>query len=176
MDTSTDLLKSVLSRQYEATLCTLGICVDRCPPELWQAKVARYPFSQVVFHTLIGADLNIGTADEQEFRRQAFHLENPEFFGDYEQLEDREPVCIYEKPPIKKYLAFVRDKAVKTMAKETAESLAAPCQFSYRKLSRAELQVYSIRHIQHHSAQLTLRLRLDAGVDVPWVGAGWKEL
>ena len=41
---------------------------------------------------------------------------------------------------------------------------------------RAELHVYSIRHIQHHAAQLSLRLRLDAGVAIPWIGVGWREV
>jgi hypothetical protein len=41
--------------------------------------------------------------------------------------------------------------------------------------SRAELHVYNIRHIHHHAAQLSLRLRLDTGRGVDWVGSGWRE-
>ena len=29
------------------------------------------------------------------------------------------------------------------------------------------------RHIQHHVAQLSLRLRIDADLEMPWVGSGW---
>jgi hypothetical protein len=150
--------------------------VDRCPADSWNAKVAKYPFSQVVFHTLIFADLYLGHESEHEFRRQAFHRENAELFGDYEQLEDREPVCVYERQAIKKYLAFVREKAVQTVASETPESLAAQTQFPWRKIPRGEMYIYNLRHIQHHAAQLILRLRLDANVDVPWVGSGWKDI
>jgi len=38
--------------------------------------------------------------------------------------------------------------------------------------SRAELHIYNIRHIQHYAAQLSLRLRLDTEVDIPWVSHG----
>jgi hypothetical protein len=44
-----------------------------------------------------------------------------------------------------------------------------------RHLPRAELHVYNIRHIQHHSAQLIMRLRLDCDVDVPWISSGWRD-
>jgi hypothetical protein len=53
--------------------------------------------------------------------------------------------------------------------------LAGPSGFRRRKCSRAELHVYNVRHIQHHAAQLILRLRLDTDVDVPWVGQAWIE-
>ena len=43
---------------------------------------------------------------------------------------------------------------------------------SRRYFTRAELHLYNIRHIQHHAAQLILRLRLDTDVDIPWVGRG----
>jgi hypothetical protein len=61
------------------------------------------------------------------------------------------------------------------VARETAEVLSGPSGFHWRKCTRAELHVYNIRHIQHHAAQLILRLRNDAGVDVPWVSHAWKE-
>ena len=35
--------------------------------------------------------------------------------------------------------------------------------------------VYSIRHIQHHAAQLSLRIRLDHQIDTPWVRTGWDD-
>jgi hypothetical protein len=34
------------------------------------------------------------------------------------------------------------------------------------------LQIYNIRHIQHHAAQLIERVREDAGIAIPWVGSG----
>jgi hypothetical protein len=175
----TETVKTLLARQFSGCFATLGYCVEKCPDALWNAPVARYPFSQVAFHTLIFADLYLGP-DAQSLRGQPFHLANPAFFGDYEQLKDREPVSVYERPQILIYLAFCRGKATSTIAAETAETLSAPAKFHWRSFSRteihdfsrAELHVNNIRHIQHHAAQLILKLRLDSDVQIPWIGTG----
>jgi hypothetical protein len=90
-------------------------------------------------------------------------------------MEDRPQVLLYEKPFVLEYLQYARRKAQETISRESAEVLAGPSGFYWRKCSRAELHVYNIRHIQHHAAQLGLRLRLDANIDLPWVGHVWKD-
>jgi hypothetical protein len=167
-----ETLKSVLNSQYEASLCTMAHCVERCPDAFWNARVAKYPFCQVAFHALFFADYFLG-ADAESFPRQEFHLAHPTFFGDYEQLEDREPRSLYDRPALVTYLEFCRHKAAATMAAETEQTLCALAKFPRRNIPRAELHVRNIRHIQHHAAQLTLRLRLDTEVDIPWIGSGW---
>ena len=169
-----ETVKRLLASQFEASLCTLGHCVAQCPDDLWNARVAKHPFCQVAFHTLFFADFYLGP-DAESLRRQPFHRANPDFFADYEQLQDREPESLYERPQIEAYLAFCRSKAAATIVAETEESLCAPAKFPRRNFSRAELYVYSIRHIQHHAAQLILRLRLDSDVDIPWIGVGWLD-
>ena len=47
------------------------------------------------------------------------------------------------------------------------------CNAAWVKLSRTELHVYNIRHLQHHAAQMILRLRLDHAIDFPWHKSGW---
>jgi hypothetical protein len=170
----TDTLRQLLANQYEAALRTLDVCIKRCPDSSWHAPVANLKFCQAVFHTLFFADVYLGH-DEDAVRRQPFHGEHASFFADYEELEDRPQRNVYEKPFIVKYLAHCRDKAREVIRSETAESLGAPAGFG-RKFARAELHVYNIRHIQHHAAQLGLRLRLDHKIDLPWVGSGWREL
>lgn len=128
-----------------------------------------------MFHTLFYADFYLGQ-DEESFRRQPFHVDNQHWFGDYEQLEDREPVSLYDRPSIRAYLEHCRRKATDVIAAETEDSLTAKCGFPWRQFSRGELDVYNIRHIQHHAAQLSLRLRIDSGVDIPWFGSGWREV
>ena len=166
--------QQLLTNQFEASLCTLGQCVERCPNSLWNVSVARYPFCQTAYHTLFFTDFYLGL-NADVFKEQTFHKSHPELFGDYEQMEDREPVCLYDKPQIRMYLQHCRDKAIETIALETEESFAEPARFSRRSFSRAELHVYNMRHIQHHAAQLILRLRLDTDVDIPWIGSGWRD-
>jgi hypothetical protein len=169
-----DTLKELIANQFEAALCTLNFCIERCPEPAWNARVANLKFCQAAFHTLFYADLYLGHSPES-FKEQPYHRENARFFGDYEEFEDRAPQALYDKTSIRIYLQHCRAKALKTIASETAESLKAPCGFGRRSFSRAELHVYNIRHIQHHAAQLSLRLRLDHNEEIPWVGSGWKS-
>src|SRR5205809_1195845 len=169
-------LKELLAHQYEASLSTLNLCIARCPDASWDERVAKWKFCQAAFHTVFFADVYLQPSDDVEaFKRQPFHLEHKDVFRDYEEMEDRPQVLLYEKPFVLSYLQQVRRKAQETIARESAEVLAGPSGFAWRKCSRAELHVYNIRHIQHHAAQLSLRLRLDAEVDIPWVSHAWKE-
>ncbi len=142
---------------------------------MWDAPVGNNPFCQVAFHTLFFADYYLGR-DEASLREQPFHLDHAQFFRDYEELQDRKPEFLYDKPTVKEYLAHCRNKASEVIAAETAESLNAPAGFGGRPFCRAELHVYNIRHIQHHAAQLSLRLRLDVKENIPWIGSGWRDV
>jgi hypothetical protein len=166
-----DTLKQLLAHQYEAALKTLGLCIRACPEPAWNAPVANLAFCQVAFHTLFFADYYLGQ-NEAALRDQALHRERPDFFRDYEELEPRKPELLYERPDVNIYLAHCLNKAAAAVAAETAKVLSRPCGFPRKEFSRAELHVYNIRHIQHHAAQLSLRLRLDSGVDIPWVRSG----
>jgi hypothetical protein len=166
-------VRELLAHQYEAALCMLNRCIDLCPDAAWNAPVANLAFCQVAFHTLFFTDVYLG-ADEESVRDQPFHHDRPAFFRDYEELLPRRQQHLYDRPAIREYLDYCRQKAADVVAAETAESLTSGHGFPRRPPTRAELHVYNIRHIQHHAAQLSLRLRLDSGMDVPWVGWGWR--
>lgn len=175
---TTNTLKTLLANQYEASLCMLNASIVRCPESLWNAPVAKWKFCQVAFHTLFFDDYYLGedrAGDASSMKQQPFHKENAPFFRDYEELQDRDPQLLYDRPAILRYLQYCRGKARDVIAASTAETLAAPCGFPRKTFSRAELLVYNMRHIHHHAAQLALRLRLDTPLDLPWVGSGWKE-
>src|SRR5215470_3545269 len=52
-----DYFKTVLTGQFEASLCMLDKCIRECPPEHWESKIANGAFRQVAYHTLFYADL-----------------------------------------------------------------------------------------------------------------------
>jgi hypothetical protein len=170
-----ETVKQLLSRQFEAALSTLGMCIERCPQAAWDLPIGNLAFCQVAFHTLFFTDYYLGL-NESAFRQQPFHLANQEFFRDYEELQDRPQVLLYDRPSLQGYLAHCRAKADQAIGAESADSLMALCGFQRLEFSRAELYVYTIRHVQHHAAQLSLRLRLDAGQGIPWVKSGWRTL
>jgi DinB family protein len=168
------ILKELIVNQYGASLCTLDACLERCPDTAWQDKVGRYPFSQVVFHALFFADLYLGE-DEEAFRREPFHRDHESFFGDYEQLEYREPMSTYEKSDIRAYMTYCKQRVREVVAAETEASFSAQTKFFGRTFTRAEQHVYNVRHIQHHAAQLILVLRKHHDVDVAWFASGWGD-
>ncbi len=167
-----DTFKELIARQFEAALCTLNTCIERCPASAWDTPVANLAFCQAAFHALFYADCYLGQNTES-LRQQDFHCDHPDFFRDYEELGDRKQQLMYDKESIIAYVAFCRRKASGVIAAETADTLSARCGFDWLPFTRAELYIYIIRHIQHHAAHLILRLRLSADVDIPWTRSGW---
>ena len=62
------------------------------------------------------------------------------------------------------------------MDAETVESLQSPVQVPWYEITRAEMHVNNIRHLQHHTAQLILVLRREHSVEMPWPKSGWLEV
>ena len=170
-----DTYKQVIANQFQAALCALGTCIDRCPEAMWHAPVVANTFCQVAFHTLFFTDLYLGR-DEATFRQQTYHRANKLIFADYEELEDRPPQRMYDKSFVTSYLQHCRQKAARAIASETVETLNSKADFAGKDFSRAELHVVSIRHIAHHAAQLSLRLRLDVDEQIPWIQSGWQDI
>jgi hypothetical protein len=79
---------------------------------------------------------------------------------------------LYVGPPatpaeINAYIEFLRSELPRRIA---AQPLDAPSGFDWLPLCKLELHIYNIRHVQHHAAQLSARLRERAGVTIDWVG------
>jgi hypothetical protein len=163
--------KTALGMQMKAALATLKHCIDSCPEAAWDEPQGDAPFSQVVFHTLFYADFYLGR-DSAPFKDQAFHAAHREIFADYEEMEDRKPMRHYARPFCLGYLSFCLEKLESVLAAETADSLKGESGISFRKGSRMELYIYNTRHVQHHAAQLGLRLQILTGKELPWFGRG----
>ena len=118
-----DTLKELIGNQLQAALCTLDSCIDKCPEAAWDAPVANLAFCQVAFHTLFFADFYLGRS-ERGFREQPFHRDNPQFFRDYEELEDRKQVLLYDRVTLNAYLEHGRAKGEAVLAEETVDSAA----------------------------------------------------
>jgi uncharacterized damage-inducible protein DinB len=163
-------LKTILAAQFEAALAMLNQCLRQCPAEHWEGKIANFTFRQVAYHTLFFADYYLSPS-EAEFVLRDIHLRG----GD-----EREPVLCkgLDQDEALAYLALCRQKALDALARETRESLEGPSGFARRDFSRGELHLYSLRHVQHHTGQLSAYLRrIDpALVDAEglrWIGSGW---
>jgi len=163
-----DYLKTVLTRQYEASLCMLAGCLRRCAPEHWEGQIGNGTFRQVAYHTLYFTDLYLSRGkaalEQREFHRR----------GGSRRI-GADPDGGLAQAETLAYLAVCRRKAVETLAAETLESLQGPSGFSKLRFSRGELHLYNIRHVQHHAGQLSAYLRraADDGKG-SWIKSGWR--
>ncbi len=166
-----DYVKQILRGQFEASLAMLNECVRICPAEHWEGKIATITFRQVAYHTLFFVDLYL-SQNEEAFQLRDIHASG----GD-----ERNP---FPSPGLSKedtlaYAAICRQKMLETLAGETRESLAGESGFSWYKCSRGELHLCNIRHVQHHTGQLSAYLRrIDQRLQdrdvMPWVAMGWR--
>lgn len=169
-----EVIRNSVLHQFEAALATASLCIEKCPKAAWHARVANYTFSQAVFHAVFYADFYLQvTSDRDTFRAQPFHREHAEYFRDYEEFEDHPPRHHYDRAEVQLHVEHVRQKASAVIRSESAELLAGRSGFEWLAFSRLEAHLYNTRHVQHHAAQLILRLRLDSQAEIPWVKSGW---
>jgi hypothetical protein len=170
----TDYVRQILTGQFEAALCMMNDCLVKCPPEHWDGVIGKYAFWNVAYHTLCFTDLYLSPTKEAfEFRAQ-FHP------GGWSEFDEQYPSRRFEQPELINYLAICREKAGSMLAAETPESLQGPSGFSWKPFSRGELHVMNVRHVQHHTAQLSAYLRkaepaLQDPNAVRWLSSGWKS-
>lgn len=115
------LYKTSIVGQYQASLGMVDGCMQRCPDDAWHQPVANHLFCQSAFHALFFADLYLGV-NVEALREQQFHRDNEDFFGDYEEMEDRVPQQRYDKESLRRYLAHCQRKASNVVERETEAS------------------------------------------------------
>jgi uncharacterized damage-inducible protein DinB len=162
-----EAVRRALTAQHEATLWMLRDCISKCPVEHWEGTIGRWPFWNVVYHTLCFADLYLSPT-EAAWKPRAVHP------CGMKELEDEYPSRKFEKAEMLEYVDFCRGKAMEQVKAETEESLAGGSGFKWYKGDRLEMHFINIRHVQHHTGQLSAYLRRN-GVDAKWCGSGWKS-
>jgi uncharacterized damage-inducible protein DinB len=163
-----EYLKSILTGQFEASLCMLNDCVRKCPHEYWEGRIANDTFRQVAYHTLFFVDYYFSPGDVA-FTPRELHLRG----GD--ERSSTTASAGLTKDETLSYLAVCRQKALDALAAETSESLRGPSGFSRLPFSRGELHLYNLRHVQHHTGQLSAYLRrIVEDVERWWVATGWR--
>jgi uncharacterized damage-inducible protein DinB len=166
-----DYIRQILAGQYGASLAMLKDCIAACAPEHWEGMIANGSFRYVAYHTLFFTDYYLSPNEN------AFELRDLHARGGDEREDQLSPGLSKEETLA--YAVICREKVAPSLANETVESLQAPAGFGRRKFSRGELHIYNIRHIQHHTGQLSAYLRR---VDpqriekdsLRWIGSGWR--
>ena len=127
-----------------------------------------------LFHTLFYIDYYLED-EESAFKEQEFQKSNASLFKDYEELEYKKAKNLYTKKECAFYLKHILKKCRMILDNSSDESLKEEASIRPTIGSKLELHIYSIRHIQHHSAQLGLRLQMLTGKEMAWFSSGWKD-
>ena len=162
-----------LASQMLASLYTLQDCIDRCPPKEWNETHNDYPFSQVVFHTIFDCDLSLSN-DIDELKGQLFHTKNKQIFENYEELGDKTKHKLYEVEFLNEYLKHCIKKIQEVVESQSNDKLLIEKNDYYKNMTKAERYINAIRHIQHHSAQLGLRLQYLTKEEMNWISRGYE--
>lgn len=154
--------KEIIWGQFGAAIDTLENAINTCPDELWFDKSQKHEFWYITSHTLFWLDYYL-TEDTDNFKP-------PEPFG----MEEMDPAGVIPDPPYTKeqlltYLEHDRNKCKETIFNMSEELAEKTYEFRKATISFAELLLYSMRHVQHHAAQLNLILRQSYDLPSPWV-------
>ncbi len=155
--------KTSVWQQYGAAIDTLEDVITRCPDHLWSSVVwedsddVRYgQFWFVTYHTLFWLDLFLTGSKE------GFTPPPPFIRGDL-------PEQPYTKDQIISYMGLCRQRCQATIEALTPEKAQQRCIFEWMEPSFLELQLYSMRHVQEHAAQLSLFLGQQHVPGLEWI-------
>ena len=165
-------VRSALKSQYHAALKTLREAVEKCPDLMWDdPSDGAAPFWRVAYHALYYAHFYL-QQEQEAFTPWARHRDKAQFMGRVSRANDRppKPCDPFTRDDLLDYWR-VCDDAIDDGVDRL--DLSAPqCGFPWYKMPTLEHQIVNIRHIQHHAAALSSRLRRSAGIAIDWVGRG----
>lgn len=162
----------MLWRQFGAAIDSFGNALGDCPDELWEAQLWQdqpdqwvaqgfSAFWYLCYHTLFWLDLYLTGAEEGFMPPAPFDLV---------EMEANEALPrTYTRQELLGYLADCRSRCQATVSAMSPEQANRLCSFAWGEVPFAELQLYNLRHVQEHAAQLHLFLGQQAGRPGKWV-------
>jgi hypothetical protein len=161
-------IQSALKSQYHAALQTLRQAVEKCPEALWDdVGTHPVPFWRVAYHTLFFAHFYL-QKNSRAFTPWHRHRKGADNLGGGKRRPKACPA--YSREEILEYWRLCDGMVDEKI--EAMDLSAAKCGFWWYPMSKLEHQIVNIRHIQHHAAILSHRLRTEAATAVEWIGAG----
>jgi len=157
-------LRTALWQQFGAAIDMLENALLACPTPLWKERLWSAPpqsppqfgeFWYVTFHTLVWLDLYLSGVPEEEFAPPA-----PFAQGELDSVEAL-PEQPYTKEELRAYLVSTRQKCYIQLLRLSDEQMCRPVEYPWsagQPISFLELQLYNLRHVQEHAAQLSLFL------------------
>ncbi|REJ77267.1 MAG: DinB family protein [Acidobacteria bacterium] len=152
----------IILGQYGAALEMLRRAVEACPDKLWSDSDRDPQFWYLPYHTLFFADYYLSDSPDGFSPPEPFTLD---------ELDPRRiiPDKPFTKEEIFRYIVHCRKKSRERVGGMTEERAQETSSFLQGDISNGELQIYNLRHIQHHAAQLNLILRQEIDSAPRWV-------
>ena len=144
-----------IQSQYLASLEMLKQVIVMCPETLWDAPGNQEKFWKKSYHALFYAHLYLQKAEKD--------------FVPWEKHRDPDGEVPFTKDEVLEYLSFVQEQV---LAGVPATDLEAESGFYWLPFSKLELQLYNIRHIQHHTGELYERLGTNENIELGWILSG----
>ena len=153
-------IRDVVWRQFGGAIDMLENAMRACPEELWSDRERNPQVWAMVFHVVFFLDYYL--ADDYESFTSPFGLTELDPAG---VLPDR----VLTKEEMQAYLEHGRARLRALLQREEAE-LERPRKFGSVEGTVLEGLLYSLRHVQHHTAMLNLILRQEIDDAPRWVG------
>lgn len=161
----------MLWRQFGAAIDMLRDALSDCPDALWEVQLWEDEPDQWVaagfssfwylgYHTLFWLDLYLTGAEEGFAPPAPFALV---------EMESGEVLPrTHTRTELLGYLEQCRQTCRETIAALSNKQANRLCKFAWGDLTFAELQLYNLRHVQEHGAQLRMFLGQQAGKSIQW--------
>ena len=153
--------REMLWRQFGTAIDMFGDTLRDCPDELWEKRLWEDQPDQWVaagfsafwylgYHTLFWLDLYLTGAEEGFAPPAPFDLV---------EMEAGEVLPrTYARDELLGYLEECRRRCEETIFALSSEQAYRLCRFAWGEVPFAELLLYTMRHVQEHSAQLLMFL------------------
>jgi len=166
MDNKT--LVDILISQYKASLGMLRHTLEKTPSEMWNNDDYNNPIWQIAYHILWSVKFYLGDNTES-YVAWADAIDGVESLGGSQDWENPDAGVAIEGFHTKEELiVFINDLETNLTNSVLSLPLEENSGFEWYPYTRLELHINSIRHIQHHTAQLIERLKAKGVDGFPW--------
>ena len=168
------ILRTIIWRQFGAAIDMFDDALALCPPSLWQEQMWTVPdwpsdkqpqFWSVATHALFWLDLYLYGAVE------GFEPQPPMSLTELDP-SGALPERVYSQQELRDALAHIRERCREILSNLTGEEAARIHRFGKREFTYLELLIYTMRHVQEHTGQLSLILGRN-GIHHP---TGWVSV
>jgi hypothetical protein len=163
-------ISAAFRSQYRASLSMLRNSIAACPDAVWNDRSYGNRFWHIAYHALYFTALYLSPSSEAAVlwnkSRPWYHS-----LGKWSGAPDYDPD---QNIPYTKYdLYELADFVLSRLDVAFDEvSMDAPSGFSWISFDKFQLHIYNLRHLEHHTGQLTERIKQTTGIGIAWVGKG----